>query len=260
MISFKEITGFLSLAVFAILCGCSERTTNPIELREFTDRQSGIYFMPDMKAVVISNPLGPVRVDGLGNDSTVRWFLQKSVHAETGQQATPIFADIFLKEFSVGDTLFLDVATSRDQRGIAALVSLSLPFRTCCVIAQVLGTTQVSYLGGDVHGQALSATTVEGQAGSVFLYGSGGDISVDVELPDSGQCIIHSLRGSIFLRIPQSTSAQLFASAPTGWIAHYGLQFTGIVSSTTSFSGRLGTARGTIQLSTDNGNITVHGF
>jgi hypothetical protein len=256
----KKPMAVLSLVTLGLLSDCSQQTSNPVDLREFTDRRSGSFAVQSLKTVVISNPLGPVRVDGLGADSTVHWFLYSSVYAETERQAIPILAGISLRDLPDGDTLLLSVKTTGDPQHITAVVSLSLPFRTDCVIEQVLGTTDVSYLGGDLHGQSVSITEVNNHSGSVFLEGSGGDISVEVTMPDSGQCIVHTLTGNIALRIPQSTSAQFSASTPAGTITYYGLTFTGIVSTTTSFSGILGSGRGMIQLSTGNGNINVDGF
>jgi DUF4097 and DUF4098 domain-containing protein YvlB len=92
------------------------------------------------------------------------------------------------------------------------------------------------------------------------LSGSNGDASVEISLPDSGLCRVIFTTGNITLRIPTTTSSMLSAQTGNGTIVHSGLVIGDSARTVHSFTGRLGTGRGNIQLTTGTGNISITGF
>jgi hypothetical protein len=87
-----------------------------------------------------------------------------------------------------------------------------------------------------------------------------GNISGEVSVPISGTVDMRLSNGSIELNIPQSTSAEFFASLVNGRILVQHIDLFNRVETGKNLQGTFGSGEGTISLSTTNGNIDVSGF
>ena len=96
--------------------------------------------------------------------------------------------------------------------------------------------------------------------GSVAVELVNGDIDSKVTLPLDGTIAMGVANGDIELDIPKNTSAQFASSVVNGEITVSNLNIQNKVETSKSVSGTCGDGRGTINLSTVNGDINVTGF
>lgn len=98
--------------------------------------------------------------------------------------------------------------------------------------------------------------------GDIYGKTSNGAIDAGVVLSDRGECILKTSNGKIKLAIPQTTSAMIEADTSNGKIEIDDLNVRTIEmnKNKTSFVGRIGSGRGSIDLETSNGKITISRF
>jgi DUF4097 and DUF4098 domain-containing protein YvlB len=99
--------------------------------------------------------------------------------------------------------------------------------------------------------------TVNNHHGDLDGKTSNGVIYADIVLPRNGECVLKTSNGIITLAIPDSTSAILEASTSNGKIEVHDLSVSVIKMDKKKFKGKMGSGRGTIDLQTSNGNISV---
>jgi hypothetical protein len=87
-----------------------------------------------------------------------------------------------------------------------------------------------------------------------------GSVDATVTLPPGGEVMISTGIGDIDLRVPKSTSAELFALVGFGAITWDNLDLLNAVHTNQSLTGTLGDGTGLIDLDTRNGNVDVTGF
>ena len=249
------ILGLTAMISFVWQCS-PEHSVVPDEY-DFNSRVRGDLFIGVPSAIVIRNFAGPVIIDGQGIDSTLSWFLDKWVSARTQAEAEERFAQIQLDAITQNDTLYLDVQPPETFR---ALLSLTIPFQTVCIVRQVTGSTIVSNLRATFTGEGLQTTSLISHVGSSRILGLGGNISVQIVLPDSGYCNVQTETGDINLQIPSSTSATLSAKTRIGTISFTNLTIDSLNQIPMSLTGSLGAGLSAITLDTKAGNITIVGF
>jgi len=93
-----------------------------------------------------------------------------------------------------------------------------------------------------------------------FSKGRSYQVNYTITVPSHLNLVVNNVNGSIALDIPQSTSAEFFASLVIGSISLQNLTLYNRVATSKSLQGRLGEGEGTITLKTTNGNIDVSGF
>lgn len=242
-------------------CFISCNKDDPIvQTHQYDERASGNLSISPVNAIVVQNQLGPVIIEGSSDTSVVGWFLNKSVTSESQAAANQVFSQILVNLQTSNDTAYVSVQIPSGTPSCRSLLSLTVPNHTPCILRKVSGTTNVSYLWSSFVGESVTATTVRAQQGDCVLNGSNGDVSVEISLPDSGLCRVLFTTGNITLRIPTTTSSALAAQTGNGTIVHSGLVIGDSARTTHSFTGRLGTGRGNIQLTTGAGNININGF
>jgi DUF4097 and DUF4098 domain-containing protein YvlB len=114
----------------------------------------------------------------------------------------------------------------------------------------------------DTEGYAYLRTsngkiTVDNHHGELDSRTSNGKVDADIVLPIQGECILKTSNGPITLSIPDTTSARMEASTSNGRIEIEDLPVTISMMEKTEFGGQIGSGRGTIDLSTSNGNIVI---
>jgi DUF4097 and DUF4098 domain-containing protein YvlB len=93
-----------------------------------------------------------------------------------------------------------------------------------------------------------------------FSDGRSYNVNYTISIPSSLNIVVDNVNGSIALDIPQSTSADFFASLVNGGITVQNLILHNKVATSKSLQGTFGNGDGTISLRTTNGNIDVSGF
>ena len=128
-------------------------------------------------------------------------------------------------------------------------------------------TVAVNNITGDVSISATdNAVSVESFDGDVNLERIRGDITVqlasgaidaEVTLATDGVVNLSTGDGNIDLAIPQSTSAEFYASAGNGMVSTGSLDVIDALGGEGTLFGTLGSGRGQITLATGNGDIAL---
>lgn len=133
-------------------------------------------------------------------------------------------------------------------------------------------TTTITNINGDVQIDSLNETiTVNVTNGNIILneiHASvntalvNGTIDSRIILPENGTCNMDLTSGVINLEIPQNTNAAFNAKIISGSVNVYNLtkQIKNVTSTSTSYTGTIGTGNGSIELHAVNGSITVSGY
>jgi DUF4097 and DUF4098 domain-containing protein YvlB len=99
--------------------------------------------------------------------------------------------------------------------------------------------------------------TVDKHYGNLNAKTSNGVISADIVLPRNGECKLKTSNGPISLSVPDSSSAMVEASTSNGRIEINDLSITVIKVDKKEFKGRMGSGKGSIDLETSNGAISI---
>ena len=249
---------FAMLAMAARISSCNPDEV-VVQAHDYNSRESGTLPLDPVRAIVVANELGPVFIEGGSDTSTVRWFLDKNVTAESQDQAEQLFPQLSVTLQSLNDTAFISLRSVPQANFNPSALSLTLPYWIPCTLRRVSIATHVSYLRSTFIGENIGNTTILGHEGNCILSGSKGQVSVETALPDSGLCMVAMAEGDIILKVPASTSSLFSAVTANGTIAYSGLVINDRVTTSQSLTGRLGSGRGNIQLTTAKGNISIVG-
>jgi hypothetical protein len=250
----------LVLAQSLLAISCKNEDINVKSLAQYNQRAYGSLPFGAVRAIVVRNSLGGVFIEGSSDTAQIGWFLDKWVTAESQSAAGQVFSQLQVSMQLVNDTAYVDVNSPSGLTGCNASLSLSVPAQTPAILREVVSACSVSYLQSSFTGENVAATTILGHNGDCLLNGSNGKATVAMSLRENGFCNIRFVSGAIELKIPAATSSMLFAQTGTGTIHHSGLIVTDTSRTAHSFSGKLGSGRATIQLSTGAGNISITGF
>lgn len=253
------VCAILLLASFLSSCDKGE---TPVQTHDYNSRESGTLTLDPVRTIVVANELGPVIIEGGSDSSTVRWFIDKNVVAESQEEADQLLRRLSVTLRMVGDTAFISLNSVPDVNFTPSSLSLTLPYWIPCTLRKVSVATAVSYLQSTFTGENIGNTTIVGHEGNCILSGTKGEISVEMALPDSGLCLVSMGEGNILLKIPSSTSSLISVTTGSGTLTYSGLVINDMIGITplTSFTGRLGSGRGRIQLATGKGNISIIGY
>jgi DUF4097 and DUF4098 domain-containing protein YvlB len=105
---------------------------------------------------------------------------------------------------------------------------------------------------GNVH--------LKGVSRNVDITLGNGNTNADIILLNDCNVTLENGNGNIELRIPDITDAEVSAILGNGNLLHEGLNFTDLVSTSTSLQGILGEGNGSISISLGNGNIHMIGY
>jgi hypothetical protein len=257
MKTYVLIPYMLVLGLFVASCNKDELI---VQTHDFNSRESGTLTLNPVRAIVVANEIGPVFIEGGSDTSSVRWFLDKNVTAESQAQADQLFPQLSITLQTVNDTAYISLHPVPQVNFNPSTLSLTLPYWIPCTLRRVSIATHVSYLRSTFVGENVGNTTILGHEGNCILSGSKGQVSVEMALPDSGLCIVAMAEGDIILKVPVSTSSLFSAVTANGSITNSGLIINDRITTTLSLTGRLGSGRGNIQLTTSEGNISIVGF
>lgn len=123
------------------------------------------------------------------------------------------------------------------------------------------GNITISNIEHDVAADLVNGNiTLENVNGNVETALVNGNISAEVILTDEEICILHAVNGTISLRIPGGTSAELNAGTTNGTIRLANLLLENANFGEHSVTGILNGGAGKIHLQTVNGSIVITGF
>ncbi len=258
----RTLTLIVTTSTIALHLSSCDKAETPVQTHDYNSRASGTLTMDPVRAIVVANELGPVIIDGGSDSSIIRWFIDKNVVAESQEQAEQLFRRLSVTLRTVDDTAFISLSSVPDVNFTPSSLSLTLPYWIPCTLRRVSVATVVSYLRSTFTGEIVGNTTILGHEGNCILSGPKGEISVEMALRDSGLCLVSMGEGNILLKIPSSTSSLISVTTGSGTLTYSGLVINDMIgiSPPTSFTGRLGSGRGRIQLATGKGNISLIGY
>ena len=245
--------------VLVFSAGCKQESPIQHTLSSYYNTSSGVSAVTDEHVIVVRNPLGMITIFGEGTvDPLVRWYVYKTVQAESEVQAGELFPTITLTMQKSNDTIYVVLSsTMKDNNVFQSTIRLGIPSNMICRVEQVLGTTSISDLDTSIVVMNSSDVDVKRLRGSCGISSNEGNISVDIILPVNGKCLINVVKGNILLKTPTTTSASVYLMSKLGTVSVNGLSVTITEQQSAFISGTLGNGSGEIRAETDQGNITL---
>lgn len=188
---------------------------------------------------------GTITVTGVSTGQTVTVRGEKRVEASSQSSAN---AGLERLDVEVTET-----ATAVVARTIQPTVSDG---RNYIVDYQITVPEKLAILINTVNGEV----TIRDIEASTTIAMVNGVVNAEVDIEDDDVIDIASVNGTIDLRIPTDTSAELAASGVNVAISVVNLQLENEVRTPTSVTGTLGDGEGTIGITLVNGTITITGF
>jgi hypothetical protein len=250
---------FITSAISFFGCKGDSSVNAPI-LKEYNRTSQGNYSIMDEHVAVIRNYIGSILVIGEASaHPAVRWFINKTVEAESQEKADEIFALITPSFQKKNDTIIIEL-NSGTIPYVQAFLELDIPYNMVCRIEKVLGNTYISHLDTSIFVQDASNVEVMQHYGSCEISSGSGDVSVETILREQDYCRINVRTGNISIKIPTDVSAEVYLKSNVGNVSQSGLTFTAIQQSPNSLTGTLGEGKGEIRAETSIGNIQLSGI
>jgi hypothetical protein len=257
----KKLQGILILIVLFHVPGCKRESTEPIMEHSFHGNACGTIPSTNQHVLIVKNPLGSIFIAGEGSVNSCSWNLDKIVTIQSVADTAALFSSMNLSAQKSNDTLFIEV-TSTAPSGVkpGCLVQLSVPYSMICKIEQGNGDIEVDDLDSLLIIENASNVNVLRHNGSCHISSEKGNVSMMSAFPDSGFCVIKVIEGDILLKIPTSSSAQIYAKSSNGIVSQSRLTLRNSQQQSNFLSGVLGSGRGKIQLETNQGTIQIQGI
>jgi DUF4097 and DUF4098 domain-containing protein YvlB len=266
----RDLVSLFFLAICLFLVGCSE-DSNPVVSSDDVDNTNFVASTPFSFEVGATGNT-QVRVEGINGDivitgnseaSTVIVAGEREVGSESAQDAEDHLQYLEVSVSDLGSEILAKTTQPDDTQGRSYIVNynITLPENMVVVANNVNGTMTVNSMESSVTaGITNGQVELNNINGSTSVNLINGQIGAEVTLPLDGTITMSVTNGNINLRIPQDTSADFSANVVNGIINTTNLDIQDVSSSDNSVSGTLSDGRGTITLSTVNGNINVTGF
>ena len=258
------IVRFVTLSWFLIWTGCTD-LNNLVGNHDFSAEEPfgfdvNVQQQVGLRLVGIS---GSVSVTGSANTTIVRITGKRRVEAESLSDANDCLKQLQVNVQDLGNEVSVETVQPKDTQGrnyiIDYVVVLPQTFRV--QVTDVTGAVSVDSISNTVVVNSVTGSvTLNRILGNSTASLVTGAIDGRVTMPTNGAVDFSTITGTISLRIPTVTSAQLTASVTTGSIVTSNLVFQSQSSSSTSFVGKLGDGKGTITLKTITGGISVTGL
>ena len=206
---------------------------------------------------------GTIAVTGSASTTIISITGKRRVEAESLSDANNCLKQLQVNVQDLGNEVSVETLQPKDTQGRNYIVDyvIVLPQRFLVQLTDVTGAVSVDSINNTVLVNSVTGSvTLNGIAGNSTVSLVTGAIDGRVTVPANGVVDFSTVTGSINLKIPTVTSAQLTASLITGSIVTSNLVFQSQSSSPTSFVGKLGGGKGTIALKTVTGGINVAGF
>jgi DUF4097 and DUF4098 domain-containing protein YvlB len=263
---------FVLLALLA-LCFCflgcsSDKSSGPddnVSNTDFVAKESFSFGVEvtDHTLLSLEGINGNVTITGLSGADSVIVSGEKRVGSESMQDAQDHLRLLGFNLRIVPGEIYIETNQPDKTYGRSYVVdyNITLPQNFDVVVINANGAVDIDSINGSV-----SVENVNGQVdldeinGSASVQVVNGQISAEVSPPIGGIISMATVNGNIDLDIPQYISAHFSATVVNGTFTISNLMLIGMVVTSNSITGTLGTGEGTIALSTVNGNISVTGF
>lgn len=262
--SISRIVGVVTIILFFNWTGCHD-IDNLAGSNDFSAEEplSFDVNVQNQAGLRLAGITGTVTVTGNASATVVSIRGKRRVEAESLSDAKDCLKQLQVNVQDLGNEVFVETVQPKDTRGRNYIVdyTIVLPQTFRVQVANVTGAVAVTLISNVVLASSVTGSvTLDQIGGNATVSVVTGMIEARVTLPANGVIDFSTVTGSINLRIPRITSAQLTASLTTGTIVTSNLVFQSQTSSQTSFVGKLGDGKGAIGLKTVTGGITVTGL
>jgi hypothetical protein len=237
---------FLFSLILASGCGGGSHSSGFVDTRPWA--QAPFAFdeaIGSQTALQLQGVSGKIEVTGIPGATSVTITGVRRVQANTLEDATAHLAKLEVIVSSSANEVLVETVQPESSAG-----------RNYIVDYVIAVPQNFDYRIMSINGRILT-DTIEG---NVLLTLVSGDITASVALPPGGEMEMRAANGSIDLRIPQTTSAQLSATVAIGSISLTNLTLFNETVTPGSRTGTLGGGDGTITLGVGNGTIAVQGI
>jgi DUF4097 and DUF4098 domain-containing protein YvlB len=205
---------------------------------------------------------GNVSFDGQPGRTVVTIAGERTVGSESLADAEAHLDELQVSVSDLGDEIFAQTTQPDDTQGRSYIVdyNITLPQNLAAFVTNLNGSVTVRTLENRVTAFVANGQVIlDAITGDTFADLTNGQITAYIIVPLDGTADLSIVNGNIDLEIPTNTSADLTATVVNGIITTSNLDFQNLTQTSTSLSGTLGDGRGTITLSTANGNIEITG-
>lgn len=244
----------LLLATALLAAGCTFYTQDAekSETRNWPAAQAG--------AIAASIDYGAIAVTGQAG-SEVTAVITRRCRGTVPQDAALHLKEVAVTDSLSGGTLYLSEESPRpNYRNWAADIALSVPAATALDINASNGAVTLTNTKGTVNINAANgAVLTTAHQGNLVAYATNGAINADISRVDaSGSISLHSVDGAVTLSLPANASVEFNARSGNGAVNVEGLsgvRYT--LDDSSSKSGTLGTGLAKVEVSSDNGSVTI---
>jgi murein DD-endopeptidase MepM/ murein hydrolase activator NlpD len=205
---------------------------------------------------------GTIDVTGVAGADTIRISGVRRVESESVADAQENLAKLTVDETIDGSKVSITTLQPEKTEGRNYVVNytVALPVDIVTLLANVNGALTIQSMQNTM---TLSNVNGSISASDVFagmtVAQTNGPIDVSATLPMGESIKIAAVNGNIDLAIPQTTSADLAATANAGSITTENLVLTNEVRTSTTLTGTVGKGNGSITLTSVTGNIRIVG-
>lgn len=206
---------------------------------------------------------GEVVVTGHGGADTVLVTAQLIVESDTKADADLHIDELEILVTDNANEILIQTIQPKnsDGRQYSVEYDIVVPSNFAVITTQVNGSIYMVDMENSVDVININGhIRLSDINGSVAADVVNGNVTATVTLPVHDTIDLITDNGSIELRIPRSTSAELGASVENGAIHTSNIAFTDLVQTSHWLTGTLGNGEGVIDLNAGNGDISVLGF
>ena len=235
------ITNIVFISLFILLNGCNEHFFMSNRY-ESTSTESKVIALNGQTNFTIENTNGNIDVSTSDTAKSIYCKIDKKVKSsESEKDANAHLSDININTTESGTRVKIKVThPNSDGRSYEIRFNIIMPDNFNYNLN--LGNGNIS-----VNSSTKNLTINIGNGNAV----------ADVVLNDNCSVSMSVGNGSIDMKIPGSTNASINAEVGNGSVSNSGLSFENVHSSSRTLSGKLGSGKGSIDLSVGNGSIAV---
>lgn len=206
---------------------------------------------------------GNIIITGRTGSNSIVITGERRVGSESVEDAEAHLQELEVSVSDLGNEILVKTTQPGETNGRSYIVNydITLPKGLKVLTSSINGSVAIDSISNRVSTDLTNGQiTLDEILGNTDIDLENGIIDAEVTVPLDGTADMRTTNGNIDLDIPQSTSAEFSATVVNGIITVSDLDLQDPVSTSSSLTGTLGDGRGTISLSTTNGNINVKGF
>ena len=216
---------------------------------------------PGNRTIVLSGFNGDVELRG-SNDQTARLEFIRRARGATDERAREVLQSVEVDESGTDESYRFDMTTG-DQARSAVDVRGTVPVGSSLRIELQAGSITIANVDGPVEvTNENGAISVTGASQRLNLNTRNGDVTFDMRMiPSEGNIVAETRNGSVIAGLPTSASLRVDAQTSVGDIHVASLAFENRRlerrQAGARFSGQLGNGTTDVNVSTENGSITL---